>query len=122
MATEDSAQQPAEPQPLVPDTASPQEPPPDPAATCNVDQWDEPDFHDEPPDEISIHDEPATGEGKWRETPYDSFEDTRHNVSHVGDPDTDYEYVFEPDDHQPMSGESVRRRGTDEWSDHGSLY
>jgi hypothetical protein len=88
----------------------------------NIDCWTEPDFDEEPPDDISIHDEPAPWKGKWKETKYDSFEDARQNVSHVGDSKQDYEHIHESDDHTAMSGESVRRRGTDEWSVPESLY
>jgi hypothetical protein len=125
MATEDPDQHPDKPQPTHHDTADTRPHPPDPAADPTFptpEDLDIPVGTEQPPAQQPSPTERADWEYRWRETPYDSYEDARHNVSHVGDPNTDYEYVFEPDDHQSMSGESVRRRGTDEWSDHISLY
>jgi hypothetical protein len=88
----------------------------------NIDYWTELDFDEEPPDDSSINDEPAAWKDKWKETKFESFEDARQNVTHVGDSKHDYEHIHEPDDHAPMSSESVRRRGTDEWVEPESLY
>lgn len=78
---------------------------------------------DSPPNEETDI-ERADWEHKWRDTPYDSYEDARHNVSHVGDPGRADEWQTEPDDIAPMSGESLRHRGstTEDWGDPDSPY
>jgi hypothetical protein len=121
MASEDRDQSP-DYHPTQPDI---QPPPPDPAADptfLTPEEWDDQAATEQSPDSHDPPEKPADWEFNWREMPYDSFEDARQNDSHVGDPDTNYEWLRESDEQSPTGDESVRHRATGEWSEPDSLY
>lgn len=112
-------------QPDDPDTAEERPHPPNPAADPifpTPEDWDDPAPTEQPPEQQDPPTKRARWESNWRETRYDSFEDAHQNVSHVGDPDTNYEWLRESDEQPPTGDEAVRHRATGDWSEPDSLY